>query len=106
MLFCRYYIDLYHNKENVSTLLIEASLAISNESEIKIDTNLLVHQQIVVILRNATSLSDIILEIQPGVTVKASMHNFTFATETYEDTLKAWIGHYVIIFVDAVFEDE
>ncbi|KAI4466371.1 tudor domain containing protein [Holotrichia oblita] len=101
----RYCVQLNHDGKSISDLLNEASLTIPTQATVNIDINLLINQQIMIVLRNVASLSDITVEIESGVTVKTAMHNLTSATETYEDSLKQWMGHYLIMYVDGVLED-
>ncbi|KRT85343.1 hypothetical protein AMK59_1500 [Oryctes borbonicus] len=102
----RYSVGLSSDGKDVSKLLNEASLAIPTKSETFIEINLLMNQQIMIVLRDVASLNDITIETQSGITAKASMHNLTAATETYEDNLRQWIGHYLIMFVDNVLENK
>ncbi|KAK9736718.1 Tudor domain [Popillia japonica] len=101
----RYCVALNSDGRSIADLLNEASLAISTQATTNIDINLLLNQQIMIVLRNVASLGDVTVEIESGVAVNTSMHNLATATETYEDNLKQWMGHYLIMYVDGVLED-
>ncbi|GJQ67361.1 putative tudor domain protein [Trypoxylus dichotomus] len=102
----RYYVELNYKGESISTQLNKACLAVAVQPITSVDIHLLVNQQIMVVLKDVVSLNNITIEVQSGVTVNAAMHNLTTATETYEDNLKQWIGHYLIMYVDEVLENQ
>lgn len=69
-----------------------------------LEISFLLGQQVVVVLQSVASLDNIMVELEPGLNIEASMHNLEFAEEKNEDILKQWIGHYLIVYVDDVIE--
>lgn len=44
--------------------------------------------------------------LESGLALNCSMHNLSFATETYEDVLKGLLEQTVIVYVDNIIDNK
>nr|XP_022905962.1 maternal protein tudor-like isoform X2 [Onthophagus taurus] len=99
-----YYVDLTYENVNITESLIASSLAVRPQNDFNI--NLLLGQQLMALIKAVTSLDNITIEIEPNLSVNASLHNLSDATEKFEDDLKVWIGNFVFVYVDNVINEK
>ncbi|KAK5646934.1 hypothetical protein RI129_005398 [Pyrocoelia pectoralis] len=100
-----HYVELVHDNQSISETLVQAGLAKYVESEI-FDPSILCGQQIHVTLDDIQGLDSFNVTLPNGVQVVCTLHNLQNATETFEDTLKQYLGFIVIMYVDNVLEEK
>lgn len=106
MIYYRYLVDLSCDGVNVVQELLSAGLVAPEyqQEPLEIDVNILVGQQIRVTLGDVISLSEIVAYVDNSSMLQCTLHNLGTATETFEDVLKQWIGHVLIMYVDNVLD--
>ncbi|XP_025835446.1 maternal protein tudor-like isoform X2 [Agrilus planipennis] len=110
----KYVVELYDNCENISELLISASLAKSPEKDVEVfkvkystdtDLCLLFNQQIRVTLSAVNTVQDFFIILPNGQEVNCCLCNSFTAEKTWNDTLKQVVGYTVIVHVTSTSDD-
>ncbi|XP_031343313.1 maternal protein tudor-like isoform X2 [Photinus pyralis] len=98
-----HYVDLVNDGQSVNEALVRDGLAKYVEV---FDPSILVGQQISVTVDDVQGLDTFNVSLPNGIQVLCTVHNLESASQTFEDTLKQYIGCIVIMYVDNVLEEK